>query len=86
VQSYIIIRVLFDCIEGSFHSIRATLANTEFYAWAKTEKSFEELSKIVDNLAKDMNVENNELYSRRLIGNDMIDKIEVIGTIGREGW
>jgi len=37
----------------------------------------------VDNLAKDMNVENNELYSRRLIGNDMIDKIEVIGTIGR---
>jgi len=33
-----------------------------------------------------MNVENNELYSRRLIGNDMIDKIEVIGTIGREGW
>lgn len=70
-------------LKEAFIASGATLANTEFYAWAKTEKSFEELSKIVDNLAKDMNVENNELYSRRLIGNDMIDKIEVIGTIGR---
>ena len=70
-------------LKEAFIASGATLANTEFYAWEKTEKSFEELSKIVDNLAKDMNVENNELYSRRLIGNDMIDKIEVIGTIGR---
>jgi len=44
-------------LKEAFIASGATLANTEFYAWAKTEKSFEELSKIVDNLAKDMNVE-----------------------------
>ncbi|HOM02821.1 MAG TPA: YwmB family TATA-box binding protein [Acetivibrio sp.] len=70
-------------LKEAFIASGATLANTEFYAWTKTEKSFEELTKIIDSLAKDINVENNELFSRRLISNDRIDKIEIIGTIGK---
>ncbi|GAE87263.1 YwmB family TATA-box binding protein [Acetivibrio straminisolvens] len=71
-----------SALKEAFVASGATLANTEFYAWSKTEKSFEELSKMADNLAKDLNIENNELYSRRLITNDQIDKIEIIGTVG----
>ncbi|HHV30159.1 YwmB family TATA-box binding protein [Acetivibrio mesophilus] len=70
-------------LKEAFIASGATLANTEFYVWAKTGNNFEELSKMVDNLVKDMNVENNDLYSRRLITNDLVDKIEIIGTVGK---
>lgn len=74
-------------LKEAFRASGAILANTEFYVWTKAGNeygSFEELSKMVDNLAKDMNIENNDLYSRRLIMNDLVDKIEIIGTVGKE--
>jgi hypothetical protein len=45
-------------------------------------RSFEELSEMADDLAGDLNIEKNELYSRSLEGNDSIDKMEIIGTSG----
>jgi len=39
-------------LKEAFIASGATLANTEFYAWAKTEKSFEELSKSWTTLRK----------------------------------
>lgn len=70
-------------IEKAFKASGANFVSSEFYVNAEVgdeNQSFEDLSAMADDLAGDLNIEKNELYSRRLIENDSIDKIEIIGT------
>ncbi|HPT91607.1 MAG TPA: YwmB family TATA-box binding protein [Acetivibrio sp.] len=75
----------YAALEKAFEASGANFVSSEFYVHAevgKEYKSFEELSRMADSLAADMNIEKNDLYSRKLVGNDSIDKMEIIGTAG----
>lgn len=72
-----------DVIQKAFKASGANLLSSEFYVWAKAGSEyhdFDELTKLADNLAADMNIVKNDLYSRRLISNDFIDKMVIIAT------
>ncbi|NLP14437.1 MAG: YwmB family TATA-box binding protein [Clostridium sp.] len=69
-------------LEKAFKASGANFVSSEFYVNAEVGneyQSFEQLSRMADDLAADMNIEKNEMYSRSLIGNDSIDKMEIIG-------
>lgn len=77
--------VSYAVIEKAFKASGANFVSSEFYVNAEVGdeyRSFEELSEMADDLAGDLNIEKNELYSRSLEGNDSIDKMEIIGTSG----
>jgi hypothetical protein len=73
-----------DVLQKAFKASGAKFISSEIYVWGKYEDqniSFNELTKIIDNLALDVKTLKNDKFIRRIIKNDLIDKIEIIGTI-----
>ncbi|NLD46497.1 MAG: YwmB family TATA-box binding protein [Clostridiaceae bacterium] len=69
----------------AFESSKARFVNSEVYAWGRMESGlaeFDEIEKLADRLADGLEVLENDSFSRKIIRNDSIDKIEIIGTAG----
>ncbi|MFZ5986997.1 MAG: YwmB family TATA-box binding protein [Bacillota bacterium] len=72
-----------ETLQKAFKASGAELLSSETYLWGEVGKeygSFDDLAKLADKFAEEMGIVKNDLYSRRLISNDSIDKIEIIGS------
>lgn len=71
-------------LSKAFESSGAKFVSSEVYAWGKIEGNPSDtinLEQLVDRLAVEMGILENDAFSRKVIKNDSIEKVEVIGSV-----
>lgn len=72
-------------IAKAFESSKAKFVSSEVYAWGKVTNElagFDKIEQLADSFADELEVIENDAFSRKIIRNDSIDKIEIIGSSG----
>lgn len=73
-------------LEKAFKASKANFVSGEVYVWGKVEgyKNFNEVKLLADDFVSELGVLKNKGFSRSIISNDFIDKVEIVGS-DREG-